>query len=40
MNRDLERYQREMLTEFLQGTQGYAPASGEIVPAFLFRGFV
>merc|ERR1719194_197550 len=31
MNRDLERYQREMLTEFLQGTQGYAPQSGEIV---------
>jgi hypothetical protein len=31
MNRDLERYQREMLTEFLQGTQGYAPGSGEIV---------
>merc|ERR1719395_417036 len=31
MNRDLERYQREALTDFLQGTQGYAPASGDIV---------
>ena len=33
LNRDLDRYQREALTDFLQGTQGYAPASGEIVRA-------
>jgi chromosome segregation ATPase len=31
INRDLDRYSRRVLTEFLSTSQGYAPASGEIV---------
>merc|ERR1719181_2217055 len=31
INRDLDRYSRRVLTEFLSTSSGYAPASGEIV---------